>query len=52
MASKKFDMVVMGGRVIDPALGFGKDAHIFIKDGCIASIETDSAKTKSLLNYI
>lgn len=42
MGSRKYDLVVTGGRVIDPALGFGKDAHLFIKDGCIAGIETDT----------
>lgn len=42
MASRKFDMVVANGHVIDPALGFGKDAHVFIKDGAIAKIDIDS----------
>lgn len=42
MASKKYDMVVANGHVIDPALGFGKDAHVFIKDGAIAKIDIDS----------
>ncbi|MBD3403123.1 amidohydrolase family protein [candidate division GN15 bacterium] len=36
-------MIIKGGRVIDPALGFGKDAHVLIKDGAIAGIETDEA---------
>ncbi|MBD3258487.1 amidohydrolase family protein [candidate division GN15 bacterium] len=35
-------MVISGGKVIDPALGFGKDAHVFIKDGKIAAVESDS----------
>ena len=43
MANKKYDMVITGGRVIDPALGFGKDAYVFIKDGLIAKIVTPSA---------
>ncbi len=43
MASKKYDLVVTGGRVIDPALGFGRDAHVFIKDGKVVKIEKDSA---------
>lgn len=42
MASRKYDMVVANGHVIDPALGFGKDAHVFIKDGAIAKIDIDS----------
>ena len=49
MASKKYDMVIKGGRVIDPALGFGKDAHVFIKDGRIARIATESASVDKLL---
>jgi len=49
MAAKKYDMVIKGGRVIDPALGFGSDAHLFIKDGTIAAIETDSAATHKLI---
>ncbi|MEW6413125.1 MAG: dihydroorotase [Candidatus Zixiibacteriota bacterium] len=43
MASKKYDMVIKGGRVIDPALGFGKDAYVFIKDGKISKIATPTA---------
>lgn len=49
MASKKYDMVVSGGRVIDPALGFGKDAHVFIKDGEIAGVESDSAAVRKTI---
>jgi len=49
MGSKKFDMVIKGGRVIDPAFGFGKDACVFIKDGKIASIETESAAVRRTL---
>ena len=43
MASKKYDMVIRGGRVIDPTLGFGKDAWVLIKDGTIAKIATPTA---------
>ncbi|UCD64538.1 MAG: dihydroorotase [Candidatus Zixiibacteriota bacterium] len=43
MASKKYDLVIKGGRVIDPALGFGKDAGVFIKDGLIKKIAAVSA---------
>jgi len=49
MASKKYDIVIKGGRVIDPALGFGKDAYVFIKDGRIAKIDTESAAVSRLL---
>lgn len=52
MASKKYDLVISGGRVIDPALGFGKDAHVFIKDRKIASVEIDSpALQKTLRSF-
>lgn len=49
MASKKYDMVVKGGHVIDSALGFGKDAHVFIKDNKIAAVESGSAAVQRLL---
>ncbi len=49
MASKKYDLVIINGRVIDPDLGFGKDAHLYIKDGKIAKIEIPSAKTEKEL---
>ena len=49
MGSKKYDLVISGGRVVDPALGFGKDAFVFIKDGLIAGIETDSAAVQRTL---
>ena len=52
MASKKFDLVISGGLVIDPALGFGKNAHVFIKDKKIAAIETDSAATQKMLSGV
>lgn len=49
MASKKYDLVITGGRIIDPELGFGKDAYIFIKDGKINKIVAPSAAvTKEL----
>jgi len=43
MAGKKFDMVIRGGLVIDPALGFGKEACVLIKDAKIAGIEKETA---------
>ena len=46
MASKKYDLVIAGGRIIDPALGFGKDAYVFIKDGIIVKIVTPTAAVK------
>lgn len=49
MGSKKYDMVIKGGRVIDSALGFGRDAHVFVKDKKIAAIEPDSAAINRVL---
>lgn len=50
MPSKKFDLVIKNGRVIDPAFGFGKDAHLFIKDGKILKIETPTTKNDNEIN--
>ena len=44
-----FATIIKGGRVIDPALGFGKDAHVFIKDKKIAAVETDSPAVQKTL---
>ncbi len=52
MTSKKFDLVIKGGRVIDPVLGFGQDAYVLIKDGLIAGIETESAEMTRLLKTL
>ncbi len=52
MASKKYEMVITGGRVIDPALGFGKDAWVLIKDGRIAKIATPTAALKKEVDRI
>jgi len=41
MTQSQYDLVIAGGRIIDPALGFGKDATVCIKDGKIARITTD-----------
>lgn len=49
MASKRYDLVITGGRVIDPALGFGKDAHVFVKNGMIVGIEADNAAGRKKL---
>lgn len=49
MTSKKYDLVIKDGRIIDSALGFGRDGHIFIKDGKIAKVESDSAPIRQEL---
>lgn len=49
MTSKKYDLVIKNGRIIDSALGFGRDGHIFIKDGKILKVETDSAPVRQEL---
>ncbi len=52
MASRKYDLVIRGGRVIDPALGFGSDATVFIKDGILAKIEPESAASRKSLKSL
>ena len=49
MSATSYDLIIAGGRVIDPALGFGKDADIYIKDDLITNISTDTAKSKKLI---
>nr|MBN2277122.1 dihydroorotase [candidate division Zixibacteria bacterium] len=46
MKQAKYDLVIKGGRVIDPALGFGKETSIFVKDGKIIGVEKESKKTQ------
>jgi dihydroorotase len=43
MPSGKYDLVITGGKVIDPAFGFSKDASVFVTEGKIARIEKNSA---------
>ncbi len=38
-----FDLAIVGGRVVDPALGFGKDLNVYIKDGVIAGMDDNTA---------
>ncbi len=52
MTSKKYDLVITNGRVIDSALGFGKDAHIFIKDGKIVKIEKDNGTNRKEISTL
>ncbi len=52
MAANKFDMVVRGGKVIDPELGFGKDATVLINDGKIAGIEIESPELKKQIDKL
>ncbi|HQL24951.1 MAG TPA: dihydroorotase, partial [candidate division Zixibacteria bacterium] len=48
MPKKSYDLVIRGGRVIDPALGFGREASIFIKDGKIVKMEKTSEGSRDL----
>lgn len=41
---EKFDLVISGGRVIDPASDFDKMADIYIQDGKVVKIESDKGK--------
>ncbi len=45
-----FDLIIKGGRVIDPALGFGREANIFIKDGTIVRIENDTVASRKKID--
>jgi dihydroorotase len=49
MVSKKFDLIIKGGKVIDPSVGFSTDSYVLIKDGMIAGIEKDSAEMTRLV---
>jgi len=40
--NSQYDLIIKGGLVIDPALGFGANASVFIKDGVIVEISGDS----------
>ncbi len=46
MSEAIYDMVIAGGQVIDPALGFGSIAHVFIKDGVIDKVVADTPEAQ------
>ena len=46
MKKQAYDLIIKGGRIIDPALGFGREAHLFVKDGKIAKIENDTKTSR------
>lgn len=52
MGAHKYDLVIANGRVIDPALGFVSEAHIFIKDGRIVETQADSPAAKKLVKSL
>jgi len=52
MATKKYDMAIVGGRVVDPALGFYMDASVLIKDGRIAGVETETGALRRTLKSL
>lgn len=43
MSESIYDLAIVGGRVVDPALGFGKDLNVYIKDGLIAGMDDNNA---------
>lgn len=43
MSEAIYDLAIVGGRVVDPALGFGKDLNLYIKDGLIAGMDDNRA---------
>jgi dihydroorotase len=52
MTARKYDLVIANGRVIDPALGFVSEAHLFIRDGRIAEIQKDSSSVRKLVKSL
>jgi dihydroorotase len=46
MKAANYDLIIKGGQVIDPALDFGKEADLFVKDGKIAKIARDRESSK------
>jgi dihydroorotase len=43
-SQSKYDIVLAGGRVIDPSIGFSQTAHVCITDKSIAALEPASGK--------
>lgn len=52
MKKQAYDLVIKGGRIIDPALGFGHEAFLFVKDGKIAKIENDTKTTRKKVDTV
>ncbi len=50
MKISEFDLVIKNGLVIDPAIGFGNEADIFIKEGKIARVGKDGGSKKDSAN--
>ncbi|MEP0828648.1 MAG: dihydroorotase [bacterium] len=46
MKISEFDLVIKNGLVIDPAIGFGNEADIFLKEGKIARVGKDGLTKK------
>lgn len=52
MTNTKYDLVITEGLVIDPALGFGKQAHVFIKEGKIVKVATESETVRAEIDNL
>lgn len=52
MDKDKYDLVIKDSLVIDPALGFGAKAHVFVKDGVIVDIASDSPAVKKQIKAL
>jgi dihydroorotase len=48
MSESIYDLAIVGGRVVDPALGFGKDLNVYIKDGVIAGMDDNQAVVEKM----
>lgn len=49
MRKLEYDLIIKNGRVINPALGFGQEADVYVKDGKIAKIEKETGKSKKTI---
>lgn len=45
MDSSKYDLVIRGGRVLDPALGFSTEADLFVEKGKVVKIVRETEAT-------
>lgn len=52
MPDNDFDLVIQGGRIVDPNIDFGREATVFIKDERIAKIEADTDASRDAINSL
>ena len=52
MATRKYDLVIANGKVINPEIGFAGNEHIYVRDGKIVEIMDDSPAAKKLIKTL